>query len=584
MTSAWLSTRRAIALCVCATVLVAAAFALAEASRADQTAASPSVALDARDLPVGLRKQESVTAVAAASDGRTITYVAFEISPAGTNTWTTFATTTSGTDNAYDATLNAAALKNGLYDLRAVATDSDGASTTSVVVANAIVANQATAIELAGTSAIPGESDNIASIGTPVSGTVTFTEIPDGFNGNPTAVAVEVAPHGTTNWTTVATGTAIQGTSDFSSTLDTTTLPDGTYDFLATGSVKAVPGQKAKSFVGGEITDVSIDNTPPSVTLSNPGNQLSGDVVLSASAQDARSGVAAVSFQAAPSGTDSWKALGVISTPPYTLSVDTAQLADGAYDLRAQATNEAGDIATSNVVAGVSVSSGASSAFGSATVTDYPAPVSDMTLLGEVAGSPSHEAWAYGFTDHPAPSSVGTPLPYTQEGNGQLVLLRYTDASGWQINDVLRNADGSAWNQTEPGDSLQVTGEMTSAGDAWIIVGWTSDGNPQIAVFHRAPGGTFRLAQDATSTIGEIFGSGFTPRTRRCSCMQRQMDRALGRSLTHAIRRPRRSTTVWCLSSPSSTTHNLMQTGGRSRAFPFRRRSRPLRPPRIRWI
>ena len=66
-----------------------------------------------------------------ASDPSTgVQQVVFERSPAGASTWTTIGTDTSAP---YAANWNTGAVADGLYDLRAVATDTLGHTTTDVV-------------------------------------------------------------------------------------------------------------------------------------------------------------------------------------------------------------------------------------------------------------------------------------------------------------------------------------------------------------------------------------------------------------------------------------------------------------------
>ena len=65
----------------------------------------------------------------------------------------------------------------------------------------------------------------------------------------------------------------------------------------------------------------------------------------------------------------------------------------------------------------------------SASIDGVAVPARDVSFLGAIAGSPEHEAWAYGFTSAPPAEVKGSPLPYEAQGE-QLVLLRYTDKGG----------------------------------------------------------------------------------------------------------------------------------------------------------
>jgi hypothetical protein len=84
----------------------------------------------------------------------------------------------------------------------------------------------------------------------------------------------------------------------------------------------------------------AIDDTAPIVSLADPGSLLHGVVTLSPTADDGTgSGIAGVTVQRSPSGTGTWTAIGT--------SWNTKGVADGIYDLRARATDNAGNTATS---------------------------------------------------------------------------------------------------------------------------------------------------------------------------------------------------------------------------------------------
>src|SRR5262249_11149520 len=67
----------------------------------------------------------AITADATAPSGRTVTSVAFAYSPAGADSWTTFAV---DTDEPYRQALDTTAIPDGEYDIRALVTDSSGAT------------------------------------------------------------------------------------------------------------------------------------------------------------------------------------------------------------------------------------------------------------------------------------------------------------------------------------------------------------------------------------------------------------------------------------------------------------------------
>ncbi|MGN6780689.1 MAG: Ig-like domain-containing protein [Marmoricola sp.] len=93
------------------------------------------------------------------------------------------------------------------------------------------------------------------------------------------------------------------------------------------------------------------DWLPPVVAVTAPTSTLSGTVAIAATATDTGgSGVATVAIQSSPSGAGNWSTLCATGTSPYTCSWNTALVADGSYDLRATATDNAGFTATSDVV------------------------------------------------------------------------------------------------------------------------------------------------------------------------------------------------------------------------------------------
>lgn len=446
----------------------------------------------------------------------------------------------------------------GDYDLRAEVTDSSGRTGYSPPVRDividddidtaAYVAMQSPRLVLHGSVSLLASPEATALGNDFVPDSVTYWICPEGTcrSGPPPSTdasgAAPPAPTVQNGWTPVrvpasvafdddpvAAGVALDadgnpilyngGNQEYLATLDTThfqlpngsfeTLPDGSYELLVTAE-----DASGDAYIGNQIT-ITIGNAPPTVTLANPGSPLSGVVPLSATAASA-AGVASVRFQEAPAGSGAWLTIGVATSAPYTVNFDTRSLQNGSYDLQAIATDVAGQTVTS-VVPGVVISNagGATVTSGSFAVTDTDVPangsnaagISDntpITLLGEIGGSPDHETWAYGYTTAPPAVANGTALPYTAvHGNPQLVLLRYTESSGWQIADVLRNVDGSGFYVPS---GATVHGAMTPSGEAWITV---SDSNitPSVfAVFHRLPGGQFLYDPNATATLAPLLG------------------------------------------------------------------------------
>lgn len=490
---------RAVRLACALAAAAACALALAGGAPASPPSpTAPAVTLDVPQTdyepsspPTPLRSSVTVDATATASAGRTIVSVDFQVSPHGANAWQTL-DSESG-PSPYEPTLDLSGItQDGYYDFRAVATDSVG--------------EQAVALAPDRYVAYNGFLVAPADPGSPLRGTVQLSAAPEQGVPLPDSVTFEQRPAGAGSFRAIAPDATVAQHEDANGipdgtyvyAFDTTALPDGSYDL-------GLDAQDAGGdlFDGGIVRDVLVDNTPPSSSLASPGATLSGVVTLHADAQDAGSGVGSVTFQRARAGSGAWTTVGVATHAPYAQALDTRALADGTYDLRVEATDRAGNRAASAIVHGVAVSNAGVQRFDDLTITNYALPTSGFTLLGELAGGAQHETWAYGTTNAPPPVVDGAPLPYTAQGAGQLVLLRYTDDGGWQIADVLRNADGSAFQQA-PGVPLQVTGQMAPSGEAWIAAFQSG----HASVFHRAPGGRFQLDPAATSALAPLLGNG----------------------------------------------------------------------------
>jgi hypothetical protein len=110
-----------------------------------------------------------------------------------------------------------------------------------------------------------------------------------------------------------------------------TGLGDGahTFDVRATDSSANTDATPASS-------SWTIDATAPNVSLPDPGSPVRGTVSLTPSADDGTgSGVATLIVQRSPAGAGTWTTIGT--------SWNTTTVADGSYDIRAQATDNAGN-------------------------------------------------------------------------------------------------------------------------------------------------------------------------------------------------------------------------------------------------
>ena len=97
-----------------------------------------------------------------------------------------------------------------------------------------------------------------------------------------------------------------------------------------------------RRFVGAE-TIVTVDNSAPDVSVELPGegDVVEGSVELLASARDQVSGIRSLRFEISDGG--SWETVASVSVPPYAARWDGAECEPGEYDLRAVATDAAGN-------------------------------------------------------------------------------------------------------------------------------------------------------------------------------------------------------------------------------------------------
>lgn len=110
-------------------------------------------------------------------------------------------------------------------------------------------------------------------------------------------------------------------------------------------------------------------------------------------------------------------------------------------------------------------------------------PVNATARLARVAvvpGSPEGEAWGIGF------SFARMPRFNQFLYQGQPVMMRYTDATGWQVTGAPLTEDG----QPESGTMNALA--LASTGEGWAIGG-------SGAIYHRLPGGPFKRDPQASA-------------------------------------------------------------------------------------
>ncbi|HEX5928130.1 MAG TPA: Ig-like domain-containing protein [Solirubrobacterales bacterium] len=369
----------------------------------------PSVSL----LDPGAAIRGTVTLAANASDpyGSGIASVRIERAAAGSGNWTAICSDASAP---YSCSLDTTALSNDYYDLRAVANDNAG-FTSSDSIADVQVDNRAPTAAM-------------TDPGSPLSGVVILTAEASDADSGIASVTIQRSPAGKAGWVDVCTATAVP----YSCRFDTRTVAEGLHDFRALATDAA--GNSAAS---ASAQNRRVDNTINSVSLEDPGAYLSGTVTLTANASST-AGVASVAIQGSLAGRASWIEICRAAASPYACAWNTTAVADGSYDLRAVMTTGNGTVVSSAIVAGRQVD-------------NTPVRGLDVQTVNRVGGSlgrlEAGDSIAFTFSKQMNPASI---LPGWSGSGSAAVYLRLRDGN-------LLGTGGA-------GDSLQVSTD-TSGGN-----------------------------------------------------------------------------------------------------------------------
>ncbi|HEU4840877.1 MAG TPA: Ig-like domain-containing protein, partial [Ilumatobacteraceae bacterium] len=230
----------------------------------------------------------------------------------------------------FSCSYNTAALTNGsLYDFRVTATDNAGRTATS-----GTVQSRMDHVNPAVTLTAPA---------TNLGGSVTLASTPTDANSGVDQVQYQYKLSSSGTWLDACSASSSPWTCAF----DISGLADGFYDFrvIATDNV----GRTAPSAAS---TGRRIDNTDPATaTLNAVGTPLSGTVAFGGAATDngGGSGIATWAVQYSPAGTGTWTTLCSDNATPYACNGNVDAIADGLYDFRALATDNAGNTRASTV-------------------------------------------------------------------------------------------------------------------------------------------------------------------------------------------------------------------------------------------
>lgn len=281
--------------------------------------------------------------------------------------------------------------------------------------------------------------------GPAIHGTVTLTATAsDPYGSGVASIHIDRAQAGSGNWTTICS----DATAPYSCELDTNALSNDYWD------LRAVATDNAGFTATDSIADVQVDNRAPSAAMVDPGSPLSGVITLAAEAADADSGVAAVTIQRSPAGKASWTDVCTASAAPYSCRFDTRTVAEGSYDLRAIASDAAGNAAASatvqnrrvdNTISSVSLEDPGAYLRGTVTLVanaSSTAGVASVTIQSSPAGRSS---WTAICSDASAPYSCAWNTSATPDGSYDLRAVM-TTAAGTVVNSAVvsaRNVDNT---------------------------------------------------------------------------------------------------------------------------------------------
>ncbi|MGZ7018438.1 MAG: Ig-like domain-containing protein [Acidimicrobiia bacterium] len=239
-----------------------------------------------------------------ADAGSGVANATFQFKPTAGVTWTTIGAPDA--TSPYSVSWNTTTLTDGSYDLQVITTDNAGNTFTSLVISVLV--------------------DNTApTIGAPnVVGTL-------GANGWYTSNVTVTWPAPTDAGSGIASTTGC----------GTTNITVNTAGQVVTCSATDNAGNTASQSV-----TIKVDKNAPTGSLTAPANgaSVTGSVTVSSdSADTGGSGVANATFQSSPAGANTWTTIGAPdTTSPYSVSWNTAVLANGSYDLRVVTTDNAG--------------------------------------------------------------------------------------------------------------------------------------------------------------------------------------------------------------------------------------------------
>jgi hypothetical protein len=271
---------------------------------------------------------------------------------------------------------------------------------------------------------------------------------------------------------------------------NTTGVTDGVYQLRIV--VHDVAGNSAASAA---VTNVRIDNTPPTTSQDDPGPYLRATKTLTGSAADSGSGIDHVDFQRAPTGGGSWTTIGSSTVSPYSVSFDTTSVSDGHYDFRTVAFDVAGNQAAATPVTDRLVDNTPPNA----TLNDPGAYLRGAVSLTSGTSDPGGAnasgivgvAYEYSTNGGSTWQSTGSTFDSTSVPDGNVDLhVVATDAAGnvttsATVTKLVDNTKPSTSDNAPSGwhaSPVTVTLTPSDAGSGVNVTEYSVDGNPSYTV------------------------------------------------------------------------------------------------------
>jgi chitinase len=429
------------------------------ARRMDNTAPTASLS----SLPAYVRATISLAATLGDGNGAGITTVNYQMRVNGTSTWNDACTVATAP---FSCTGDTSSVPDGLYDVRAIATDGAGFTTTSGTV----------------TTRVDNTAPSAATLtnpGTNLSGTLTLSATAADAGSGIASVAFQSAPTGTSTWTTICT----DSTSSYSCAWNTTTLTDAVYDLRVVATDNA--GNTLNSTA---LTAKRVDNNGPTLTFTNPGTLLRGTVALAATATDP-AGVTSVTFQHKLSTAGTWTTSCTADTiSPYACSLSTTTLTSGQnYDFRTTSLDTLGHSSTSPTYTAK---------------IDNTAPTGTSVQAVNGSGTAGRidagDTLTFGYSEAMAPASILAGW----DGSAVAVTVHVTNSSTTDLLSIYNGTDTTKLNLTGTTD-LQLKANRVTA-TAKFAATMTMSGNTVVITFGS-------LTSGSTSTVATTTPMVWTP-------------------------------------------------------------------------